>query len=144
MYQTREEHCGGCFKNSCRSQKPKPITLKLPGAERRVFFCLLLLGLQSLHRSRSRLCAFLRADALFCRSRHAAFLSDLFEAYDKAEEPPPEIKISKQKGPFLRGPFCLLSVIKLYKKGLELVYVNPLTRGFDGLIRRLPYLTSIA
>jgi hypothetical protein len=86
----------------------------------------------------------LESGRAFCRSRRTAFLSDLFEAYDKAEEPPPEIKISKQKGPFLRGPFCLLSVIKLYKKGLELVYVNPLTRGFDGLIRRLPYLTSIA
>lgn len=96
------------------------------------------------HRSHSRLRTLLRADVLFCRSRHAVFLSDLFEAYAKAEEPPPEIKINKQKGPFLRGPFCLLSVIKLYKKGLELVYVNPLTRGFDGLIRRLPYLTSIA
>ena len=98
------------------------------------------------HRSHSRLCALLRADALFCRTHRAAFLSDLFEAYAKAEEPLPEIKTSKQKGPFLRGPFCLLSVIKLYKKGLglELVYVNPLTRGFDGLIRRLPYLTSIA
>ena len=96
------------------------------------------------HHSHSRLRASLRADAFFCRIHLAAFLSDLFEAYAKAEEPPPEIKISKQKGPFLRGPFCLLSVIKLYKKGLELVYVNPLTRGFDGLIRRLPYLTSIA
>jgi hypothetical protein len=115
----------------------------LPGAERRVFFVCFFLAciISSLTLSASRL---LESGRAFCRSRHAAFLSDLFEAYAKAEEPPPEIKISKQKGPFLRGPFCLLSVIKLYKKGLELVYVNPLTRGFDGLIRRLPYLTSIA